>query len=494
MRRSLTRLARLCLIAAPLACAEPVTELPAFEHYPALREGLAAAQAALAAAAADEGGEPAFVEPEHVSGLVHMLANSTGRTRELPLEEIGTLGDGAAPLLAVIAANTEHDGAERVAALELLGRLATPRATEHLLQLCEKAPEPWLRAQAAWRLGEVGADWCVPRLILRLKYELDEEAALWLASTLGKYRNDSGLEVLWKLSSSGRDQALRDSAAGVLSELARAAGAASPEEHWALWSGTDPERRLLRSDPSPRLRLAVWRQIEQLSGEHFQLRGVDDARFILSRMGSWASEPLGRALHDEDVYVRVHAAQCLERMGPRANSAAATLVLALADPTLAGAAAAALGQVAFPPAEPVLRRLLADAATDHELRVACAQALGNLGLSASIEALVELVNSAAPFDLRQACAVALVRMGVGDRAASFLLEALSATAADRAGAEAALGAWLAQVEGDVAREAWQEWQALEPAPGTIPSSAEAMARIAARRALLDARRARLKGL
>ena len=481
------------LASVPSGCSEPATELPTFEHYPALSQALAEAEAAVEAARS-EAPAAAEVEPEHVSGLVHMLANSSGRTRELPLEEIATLGDGAAPLLAVIAANTEHDGAERLAACELLAALGTPRATEHLLQLCEKAPEGWLRSQAAWRLAGVPHDWIVPRLAYRLKYELDEEAAIWVAHCLGAHGNYSGLEGLWSMSRGGGSEAVRAAAAERLAELAKAAGAASPEEHWELWTGTDPERRLWRAEPSPRLVRDVWRQIEQLSGEHFQLRGVDDARFILSRLGSWVTEPLSRALHDEDVYVRVHAAQCLERMGPRANRAGPVLVEALADPSVAASAAAALGRVAYPSAEPVLRRLLEDTGTDHELRVACAAALGRIGLSASIEALEGLANSSAPADLRQTSATSLVGLGVGDRAASFLLEALAPGSPDRPGAEAALGAWLAQLEDDAGREALQAWNALAPAAGAIPTRVEVEARLAARRHLLEARRGQLKGL
>ena len=481
------------LVTALAACGEPAPLLPTFEYRAALVEGLAAAEAAVEALPAPVGPseEP---DPEHIQGLVHMLANSSGRTRELPLEEIGTLGDPAAPQLAVIAANGEHDPAERLAACELLAKLGTPRAVEHLLQLCEKSPEGWLRAQAAWRLGEVDADWVVPRLVYRLKYELDPEAAIWLASTLGRHGNHSGLDALWNLRSNGEDEGIRGSANQRLVELAEAVGAASPEEHWELWTGTDPGRLLLRSEPSPRLQLAVWREIEQLSGEHFQLRGVDDARFILSRMGSWVTAPLADALHDEDVYVRVHVAQCLERRGPRANLAGPTLVEALADPTLAPTAAAALGRVAYPSAEPVLRRLIVQASTDHELRVACATALGHLGLSASIPALETVVAVEGPQDLRQACAAALVALGVGDRGAAFLLSSLRPGAPDRNGAEAALEQWLESLEGDVAGEVLEEWLALEPAPGSIPTAAQVERRLEQRLGLLERRRGQLNGL
>ncbi len=198
-------------------------------------------------------------------------------------------------------------------------------------------------------------------------------------------------------------------------------------------------------------------------------------------------------MHDEDVYVRVHGSQCLERMGPRATSAGPTLVQGLSDPTLAPAAAAALGRVAYPSAEPTLRRLLEDATTNHELRVACASSLGLIGLSASVEALDRLLVSEAPFDLRQRCAISLCQMGSSGDGARFLLDALADPQSDRFGAESALGTWLTSQEGVVAEEVKAAWQALEPAPNASTSSEEAEARITARAELLRARLEQLVG-
>ena len=469
------------------ACSAEAPELPVFEHYPALARGLARAEADVGAEAAAAPETSEAPEEEHVAGLVHMLANSRGRMRELPLEEITTLGDAAVPDLVVIAANSEHDAAERIAACELLAKLATPLASEHLCQLVERSPDSWVRAQAAWRLGTTGADWLVPRLLLRLKYETDPETVVWLASTLGAYRNYDGLAVLWRFrNDAGSSEELRNSAQERLESLARDAGLDSPEQHWELWNVSDPDGRLLNESPSPRLRLEMWKWISQLSGEHFQLRGVDDARFVLSRMGSWVVEPLCEALHDEDVYVQVHAAQCLERMGSRATTAGPTLVEALADPGLAAQAAAALGRIAYPSAEPILRSRLQDRGTAHELRVACAASLGELGLGSSVRPLEALLlDETEPFDLRQVSANALVRLGAGDRAAAFLIEALGDPDADQPGAEEQLERWLREREDEAGRALLESWDALAPPPGIIPTTQQARERRAARRALFE---------
>ncbi|MFT7484442.1 MAG: HEAT repeat protein [Candidatus Paceibacteria bacterium] len=478
---------RVLLVAlAACGCAPPVQELPPFEHYAALKDSLQSLELTIQTEinAATSGEE---VDPERIGGLVSMLANSSGRTRELPLEEILTIGDQAVGPLVVLATRTDHDAAERRACIELLAKLASARATEPLVQLVENSPEAWIRSEAAWRLGQVAADWVVPRLILRLKYELDHQSALWIADALSRCGNHSGQVALWNIRSDGPTEELRRSADERLVELASLAGARDPDHFWELWFVADPEDLLLRQQASPRLQREVWRRISDLSGEHFQLRGVDDARFVLSQMGAWVTDPLAKSLHDDDVYVRVHATQCLERMGPRAARSGPTLVAGLGDDSLAPAAAAALGHICYPSAEPVLRNLLQDTATEHELRVACASSLGLIGLGASVQVLEDLLASEAPFDLRQRCAISLCQMGAKGGAAGFLLEALADPRSDRFGAEVALGAWLESLDGILAEELMAEWQALAPAPNAILSSEQAEDRIGSRARLLAAR-------
>ncbi len=289
MRSSLRRVLFLVLLLS--ACSEPAQELPPFEHHAALADALTQLDAEIASATPAEH-TTQEADPEHITGLVSMLAHSTGRTRELPLEEIGTLGDGAIPSLIVQATRTEVDATERRAAIELLAKLATQRATEHLLQLVERSPESWIRAEAAWRLGQVGADWVVPRLVHRLKYELDHQTALWIADTLGRCGNYSGQIALWNIRTEGSTEEHRRSAEERLVDLAALAGARDADHLWELWFVADPEGLLQRANPSARLRREIWQRISDLSGEHFQLRGVDDARFVLSQMGSRVTAPM----------------------------------------------------------------------------------------------------------------------------------------------------------------------------------------------------------
>ena len=111
---------------------------------------------------------------------------------------------------------------------------------------------------------------------------------------------------------------------------------------------------------------------------------------------------LGAALEDDDEYVRLHAAQVLERMGPRGEGAAPSLELALHDSNdgVAGAAAEALASVAPAAAgAPLAARL--NEAPPHEVRVALIRSLGRTH-AAPVELLLTAFEAeGAPADLRR---------------------------------------------------------------------------------------------
>ena len=126
--------------------------------------------------------------------------------------------------------------------------------------------------------------------------------------------------------------------------------------------------------------------------------------------------------------------------------------------------------------------------------MSCARALAGIGLSSSIEPLESVMNSSEREELRLLCAVSLVRLGVGDRAASFLFETLSHLDGDRLTAESALGQWLAGAEGQTAQLVAEQWQAMDPDPGDVLSDAEISNRMKARLHLLQSHRAELTAL
>ena len=472
-----------------VSCGGASEDTASFQRDPAVARGLQAARGRVVALREPDESSQSAVRPADVSALVASLTGTSGAERELGLESVKTLGRGSAPLLAVIAAKSDHNPTERRAACELLARLASPRAVEHLLQLCERAPESWLRSSAAWHLSAVNADHVLPRLLLRLKYEGDEECRIWLAYALGLHGNDAGLETLWLASSQATTAELCASVAARLDELAVAAGASTPEEHWRWYVSGSHERE---APASPQLELAIWQAISHLGGAN--AREAEEARYVLSRLGSVAAAPLARALHDEDVELGVQAAACLELMGPRANSTGAALITALSDESLAAAAAAALGTVADPAAEAPLRARLLDPSAPLDVRLACARSLGQLGLGASAQALREVQSSGAPLELRFACAVALVDCGLGDSGADLLLEGLQPDGERALAAEAALEAWLANSERVAAARWLEEWNSLAALPGLTTDPGEQRRRIEARRSLLLEAWDQLKGL
>jgi HEAT repeat protein len=439
--------------------------------------------------------EPPLPEPaeeERVRGLVTLAADPAGGSmRAIALEEAAGLGDACLPTLSTVVLDAQASGAERQAAVELLGALATARAAEVLLGLVETAEEPWLRAHAAWRLGDAGEDWVVPRLVLRLKYEDDHDTVIWLARSLAALGNFCGAGVLHVVATTSSDETLRASAAARLQEIGTTAGFPDGYALWKAWdAGEDAEP--FRYPHSVRHDLEVWRLIERFFD--FQLRGVDDARYVLQRLDARAAELMGEALHDASVYVRVHVAQSLQRMGRRGRPAGPVLLAGLADPALAPNAAEALGSLAFAPAEAALRERLGPG-TAPELRLSCARGLGGFGEDPGVSAdtvarLREVLDRPdEPVELRQAAGDGLAALGRGRAVARVLATFLVSTEVEPASSERALAGWLASEAAEApegpAAAALARWNELALPTDRIVATEEKRAARAARREVVE---------
>lgn len=442
--------------------------------------------AALEAQAPPQGPAPALEQgdAEELEGLLEMATGDNPEFVDLAYAAIREdIGPRAIGHLVGIALDSERDWPPRSAAVAFLAVLDDDRATAQLLDILEGAPEAWLRQHAAWRMVHTSADWAVPRLLKRLKYEQDPETFVWLAVALARFGNYSGLDALRDLA--GRDTALANQARSQLDDLA-ASVQLSPEELYRRWNSIDAST-LPQPAPSSALRREVWRLVAAMNDDTIQLRGVDDARFVLCRLGPWAAVELADALADEDFHVRLHTAQVLERMGPRAVGAGPMLLRALNEPLLAPSVAEALGRVGYPGARPALEER-AGAATSHELRVAAVRALGRLGLPESLPIVHAAFAPAEPGDLRMAAATALVLLGQGDAAAAWLAAELVGEL-DAPAAELALETWLV-LGAEQARtgfaEALDAWRAVRAAPpGVTPSLEQVAGRRAERAAGLD---------
>jgi HEAT repeat protein len=471
-----------------------------------VREALAAARAEVASEA------PPLPEPdadlrERMAGLVELLASSqpAGEMASIAREDAGAGPACGAPVLAQALTDYARPPRERRAAAELLASLARafpaagPRACAALAEAQGNDPTPDLRLAGARLLGDLGASSAdgaglalraaaraqLPRLLLRLKYEENNSAVIALAVALARLGNGTGIEVLLQLEAGPAAAEL----AGELRHARRAVVAAlagtTLAEARAAWDAGE----LDQAAPAPGLRLAAWESIAALRGERIQLRGVDDARFVLARLGPWAARLLARALSDGDLYVRVHAAQCLGRMGPRGGPGREALLASLADPALAPQAAEALGAVGGPGVGAALLALTG-AGQEAELRSACVRALGELGEPAAAAPLTALFGADQSPALAVVIATALVQL---ESAGPPVLDYLAGELVSERGplAEAALDSWMrAAAEPGLAAA----WAAADPGanrsgePAAIPTLEEARER-RRKRAALWARRA-----
>lgn len=484
-RRALSSAASV-LLACLAGCgsgAEPRDSVEPFVLSPVLATQLAAYEPALEA--------PAMPEPAKaadVRGLATARATGSGAYRDFPLEDVKQLGPAAIQPLSALLLDANAEPNERVVAAELLAHLDHPVAREKLLAAAMHGLEPWVRSYSAYYLAQKTPDHHLPDLVLRFKYEKDPAAYCWIAIALARLDNFTGVPGLIDLA--GRVEGdVQATAAEALRALEERLGK-TPQEIVALWN-SHRATELPQRQPSDKLRARLWQTVSKLTGEHFQLRGVDDGRFALTGLGAWAALELAPALGEDDVYVRLHIAQVLERMGPRAVLAGPDLLRALTEPQLAPAAAEALGRVGIPEAEPLLRERLTPS-YEYELRVACARALGRLGLPASAPALIELFDATddpALQDLRLATSTALVLLDEGDRAAHYLHEVLLAGGPPSAAAATALETWLVRGK-DQGRTGFSpalaDWRKHDPPPGTIPDTEKAAKRRAARAEALAA--------
>ena len=459
------------------ACAPEPGEPPAPpppELRPVVSRAIAALEAELGIVELAREPVPAELALE-IGEILRLTSDSQGTMRDLALGDLRGFDPQASWVLSDRVADAALPFDERAGTAAILGEMATRPACTALLERIETLPDKDLVAHCAHALGRADRDWVVPRLMLRLKYEVHHEAWIWIAEALVRLRIFTGLPGLQEVATSSYREDLRPQAASLLTRLADEHGFASSAEMARCWESGDPEGRLPAPEASRERELEIWRVIAAL--DDFQLRPVDDGRYVLSRLDGGASRLLARALSDESGYVRVHAAQALERMGPRAAPAGPDLVRALADPLLAPQAAEALGRVGYAPAEP---ELVARLAPSHHLglRVAAARALGGLGLPSSTPALRPLVaDEAEAIDLRAAAAASLLRTAPRDaleEAVRLLVSLLTSETTDPIPPEQALDAWLRGLPDELPGKAelLERWDALDRSTDRGPQDVE----------------------
>ncbi|MEZ5976643.1 MAG: HEAT repeat domain-containing protein [Planctomycetota bacterium] len=435
---STTRRLAALLLALPLAaCGEEKTAAPL--PPPTLRAVVEETRAGIAADAPAEP-EPLSQEAlDRLPDLLEFVATSKGDLAKAGRQDLLGLGEGVIAKLHDVALDQAETDAHRSAALATLGDGPSGRAAAALNDVLTQGREPWLRSTAAWYLGEIEDESWVPDAVLHLKYEVDGEVVQYLAQAIDKRGFVAGLPALLVLSTTAADEEQRGAAYALAQKMADERGYATPEELDRAWRAGEVE-------PPPTtdgLRASIWHWISRLA--EWQLRGVDDARYVLVCMGRSAAPMLGEALYDTDPYVRLHTAQVLERMGGRGRPAAKALVDHLRTPDVAPQAAVALGSVGGPSAGPALEAALAPDQRP-ELRLGAARGLALLADPATLETLRSEFTRERDAWPELAQAVAEARLACGDAgdAVTFATACLDRDGLDPASSGLALEAWVAR--------------------------------------------------
>lgn len=286
-----------------------------------------------------------------------------------------------------------------------------------------------VRQRAAWLCGQSGQTVLQIPLLLRLKYELDPATVLWVADALGKLGNDSGL---LHFGYAFRRKQTANQAGQMAMQALTARGVHVPNEpSWdalttLLTEQSDRWRKTGRSGlktvAAPAEQQFTARLAHQLqTPEGTQLRPVDDARFILTRLGALGVPMVSRVLQAQEHYLRSMPLQVLTELSSAASSATDAIVPLLGDPLTCMYAVRALGELGATETLPHLRPLLGS--RDTELRAQATQALGLLGDMQSRTALEERLQDAnETMDVRVGAAFGLLCLGDHAAAAAYLAE------------------------------------------------------------------------
>ena len=445
----------------------------------------------------DPSGEPAApLDPELVElreGLIGMVIGSP-KLFEMAKQDVAGLKDEIVPVMVAGFAVPDRDPSELKVLIDLSASSPAPQIALEIVRIAAAHEEAWMRRYAGWSLAGLaetpGADQVIPQLLRRLKYERDAETLVWVCSTLAAFGNYAGTDRLYQLTARAAEDpaggAARSQLAALLQEAQLQLGLEELPDTAAV-AAAWKEGRLGRPQGSVSngLLSEIWLLLADLSGDHFQLRGVDDARHTLSLLGPWAAVQFGLALEDDDEYVRLHTAQVLERMGARGLLAYDSLIAGLHDPhdAVCGAAAESLVEVtrgtpqATGARDALVKRV--EEPCPYEVKVACVRSLGRMERPLiPADKLRAWFDGTKLSDLRLSAARGLLAADRREVVLPWLLDELESPIGDPAGAEALLGDWLITLtEADAAIAAWNS----QAAPmSVVHTSSQAKERRAAR--------------
>lgn len=298
-----------------------------------------------------------------------------------------------------------------------------------------------VRSQCAFQLGERGRVAAIPILLVRVRQdEKDGEVMAWLIDALSKLGCLGALDRLVPLfdveASAARAGALaidvlkragRDPGEGAgWAQLAMAITALHDE--WRR-SGVAPGASAAAGAPAgvpsldeldPLLRARLAQCVVDLADQN--LRPVDNARWVFSRIGRRGLPFVAEILHADHEYVRRYGVEIAGELRRSAGPIGDAVAALLADPFTGALATRALGGVAHPAALPHLLARLRH--QDPDVRVGAASGLGLLGDPAAFDALrARLDDPQETVDVKVHAAWSLAVLSPGDR---YLTERLRA--------------------------------------------------------------------
>jgi HEAT repeat protein len=350
-------------------------------------------------------------------------ASSIVRVRRSAASILGDIGDQRAREPLRSALRDEDDGVrqEAVIALGQLGDLGVLDAVLELL-----AHEDFAQDALAI-LVDLGEPALEPLLSMARDKSLDRSLRIKAITALGRLEDARAVELLIAL--------LADDEVGVRASAAQALGGIkdSKAAESLLLAAKDDSLAVrfealcaLAALGDTRIIPSLVRVIGENSGGEVDDRAQRQMRngirmramFALGGMGAQAVEPLKALLATEDRLTLLQATMVLAQVGPEGK---AVLVEAAYDerPFVRGFAIERLCWKPDPELRDLFRAALQDA--DHRVRSKAAQALGQLGDTGSIEALIDLLQDRC-WMVRYYAAWALARVG-DDRAIAPLMDA-----------------------------------------------------------------------
>lgn len=312
-------------------------------------------------------------------------------------------------------------GVDSVLARKALARLERDEQAGFAYEEGLTHQDATVRAQCAWRLGELGRAAAIPTLLWRLRYELDNSVRLWMIESLVRLGNFARLDLLVEFLDDG--QVAEHAGALALRLDAAAWNEASSEPTWdelkgivrrlhTHWRTTGVAVGAPPTEIGPALEACFAGGLADLT--EFQLRPVDHARVVLTNMGAAPLPLLRRALSAEEFYLRFHTIEIVRDIGRPAGELGDALIPLLGDPACRVAAIEALGEIgSHAPVTEMFRAALRD--DDPEVRAAVAGAVGPLGADELVEDLQRRLNDPSEsMDVRVRAAFSLAFLAGGE--------------------------------------------------------------------------------